>query len=128
MRVVTLDNGLRIGNFSSPHPFRFNTGEVLDGVDPDESRHLSLDRMEDESADTDSRFRNVEVYFRMTDEVYLELQDAEALPDVDLIIVPLPVKSALEACGCWKGTAGKLRTCILSDRVNKTIHSDKFGV
>jgi hypothetical protein len=128
MTKVTLGNGLRIGNFSSPHPFKFNTGEVLEGVDPDESRHLSLERMEDESADTDSRFRNVEVYFRMTDEVYLELQEAEASTDVDIILVPLPVKSALEDCRCWKGTDGKLRTCILSDRVNKTIHSDKFGV
>ncbi len=128
MTKVTLANGLRIGNFSSPHPFKFNTGEVLDGVSPDESRHLSLERVEEESADTDSRFKNVEIYFRMTDEVYFELKEAEARNDVDLIIVPLPVKSALEDAKCWRGTSGKFRTCVLSDRVNKTIHSDKFGV
>jgi hypothetical protein len=123
---TTLGNGLRIGNFSSPHPFKFNTGEVLDGVDPDESRMLSLERTEKESTGTDSRFSDVEISFQMTDSVWDALEKAEAM-DVDIIIVPLPIKTAMETARLWT-KSGKFRTCVLSDRVTKTVHSDKFGV
>ena len=27
--VITLDNGIRIANWSSPHEFKFTTGEIL---------------------------------------------------------------------------------------------------
>jgi hypothetical protein len=129
MRVVTLGNGLRIGNFSSPHPFKFNTGEVLDGVPPETSRELSLNRVETEVKGADSRYTDIRLEFQMNQVVGNALSDAAA-SDVDIIIVPLPVKTALEAIGHWDSDlfGRKLRTCILSDRVNKTIHSDKYGV
>lgn len=128
MTRVTLRNGLVVGNFSSPHPFRFDTGEVLDGVPADESRSLSIDRTENVVIGNDSRYTNMRIGFRMDQAVYNRLVDLEEDPSVDIVIVPLPVKTALEEGGCWKGISGKLRTCVLSDRVEKIISSTKFGV
>ena len=127
MERVTLENGLKVGNFSSPHSFQFNTGETLPGVPGDESKRLSIRREEKVVESGDSRFRNVEISFRMTREVAAALIAAEK-EDVDIIIVPLPIKSAMEQEGIWEGTEGKLRTCVLSDRVSKTVDSSLFGV
>jgi len=40
--VITLDNGITIANWSSPHPFTFTTGEVLPACEPDRAKEMSL--------------------------------------------------------------------------------------
>jgi len=42
MTTTVLKNGLRVGNFSSPHDFLFNDGSILPAVDKETSRILSL--------------------------------------------------------------------------------------
>ena len=43
MPVTTLKNGLVVGNFSSPHDFNFDTGEILKACDPERSERLKVD-------------------------------------------------------------------------------------
>src|SRR3990167_10841593 len=43
---VTLRSGITIANFSSPHPFRFTTGEELPGCDAERSHIIMLEAVE----------------------------------------------------------------------------------
>ena len=46
---INLNNGIRIVNFSSPHPFNFVTGEILPACEKEWVRKMSLDIAETNS-------------------------------------------------------------------------------
>ncbi len=122
---LRLENGIRVANFSSPHPFRFDTGEELEGCSPERCRILSLRREETEFPGPGGRWTDVVIGYSMTPEVLSELRDLEADPEVDIILVPLPVMVSLR--GLPDSGVTKARTCILTDRVEKKVSSTRFG-
>lgn len=120
--ITTLTNGLRIMNFSSPHPFTFTDGTVLPAVDADTARALMLDFVEVEHIN--SGWTDVQLIFKLNAAVQAAINKAQA-SDVDVVLVPLPVLSAVKAAGL---PIGKLRVCRVADRVAKTICIDKFCI
>lgn len=121
-KITTLSNGVRVMNFSSPHPFIFTDGSVLPPVDADTARALMLDAVEIEH--TNGRWVDVELVFKLNDTVREAVEAAQA-SDVDIVLVPLPVLSAVKAAGM---PIGKLRVCRVADRVAKTICADRFCI
>lgn len=120
MNIVTLTNGLKVGNFSSPHPFTFVDGTVLDAVYDKESKRLSMKVEEIQKEHT------VRVLFSLTTEIFDEM-DKWLQEDVDVVIIPLPMLQALHR----KYSESELykwpfRTVRMEDRINKLAAIDKF--
>jgi hypothetical protein len=129
MTTVTLKNGLVIGNFSSPHSFTFDTGEVLDRCDKEWSSEHSMVKNSHKTLSRCGRYYNSRVSFAIKNETVMAL--VEALESVDIMIVPFPMLKALDELDNLEGwfdlrNVGKCRTCFLTDRETKTVSSSIF--
>lgn len=124
MKLVKLANGLRIANFSSPHPFMFVSGEVLEACEKSVATTLVLEVVE-ESSQHAGGWTDISLSFRMSPAVKEALDTMEQDPSIDIVLVPLPVMAAIKEAG---QLIGKARVCRTADRVLKTIYSDRFCV
>ena len=122
---TTLTTGINIVNFSSPHKFYFDDGSTLGGVDPDTCRLLSIERKTEERPSECGKFIDCSVSFQMTDAAQEQIDFLNADPDIDIILVSLPVLTAIKAAGY---SIGKCRVCLLADRVEKRIYHNKFSI
>jgi len=130
--VVTLTNGVVVANFSSPHEFKFVDGSVLPACDPEVSRRLMLEAKEVESPGVKGTV-DITLKWVMTSEVYQALKRI-CEEEVDVVIVPLPVMTAFkelfESCDSHDEEIlrvySKARVIRVADRVEKTIHIDRF--
>jgi hypothetical protein len=132
MPTITLKNGLRVANFSSPHSFKFTTGEVLPACSAERATALMLTAVEKETVQ--DKWTDIHLEFQMSDNVAKELDRVdgfEVKSDLDVILVPLPVRQAIgwfckiypeRARGVWM----KTRCIRVADRVTKQIHPDRF--
>ena len=132
--VVTLKNGLRVANFSSPHDFRFDDGTVLPACPPDTvaGGKLVANEQATETVVNNVRIQDIKLDFEFTDSCRAMLALLAHRHDVDIILVPLPVMQ----CAKREGKPGvmdevvmpKIRVVRVADRTTKVIHSDKFCV
>jgi len=120
--VITLSNGLRVANMSSPHPFNFTTGEVLPACSPEEANRLKLESVEVETPGIKGTI-DISLRWRLSPAVAEHLAALEADPGVDVVLVPFPVMTALKEAGC---PIGKCRVIRSADRVTKAIYPDRF--
>jgi hypothetical protein len=120
--TVKLSNGLVVGNFSSPHAFVFEDGSNLSPCPPERARACMLHAVEVESPGIKGTV-DIELSFKLTSSVRDELALAQALPGIDIILVPLPVMKAMADAGM---PIGKCRTIRVADRVTKAIHINRF--
>lgn len=132
-----LANGIRIANFSSPHPFNFITGEVLPACSPERANALMLESEEVETAvarDNGVFWTDIDLQWSVSDQVRGELIELAAQEDVDVILVPFPVMTAVKAHLAEGSFADrrlfpamkKMRVVRTADRVTKAIYSDRF--
>lgn len=120
---MKMNNGLRIVNFSSPHSFIFTTGEVLPGCSPERARSLMLNPIEIEHQN--NSWVDIELRFEMTIHVQSQIDLLNADKNIDIILVPLPIMTALKQ---GELLIGKCRSCRVADRIAKTIYSDRFCI
>lgn len=120
--VVTLNNGLTVANFSSPHPFTFVDGSVLPACSPERARTLMLGTLEHEERGIKGT-TDIVLEWAMSMAVEVALTELEADPEVDLIVVPLPVMTVLKD---FELPIGKARVIRVADRVTKAIHTDRW--
>lgn len=118
-----LVSGLVVANFSSPHPFTFTDGRVLGGCDAERSAALSLEQREVEHAQ--NGWIDVKLTFEMSPAVSDELNQLNADPSIDIVLVPFPVMGAIKAAGL---PIGKFRVCRTADRQTKVVFADKFCI
>ena len=124
--VVTLSNGLRVANFSSPHPFNFTDGTVLAPCEPDRVKAGSLDRVDQESPFPGLLGVTAVVpKFRLNDALREELRRLQVATDVDVVLVPFPVLEAIREDGCYEELT-KAATICVADRQTKAIFIDRF--
>jgi hypothetical protein len=121
MPVVTLESGLVVGNFSSPHSFRFTTGEELLACGLDRVKAGSLDLVEYESPGPKGTI-NILLQVQLNERVRLMIAEAQE-SICDIVIAPLMVLTGMRAEGM---DVGKFRTIRVADRVSKEIHPDRF--
>lgn len=130
--TVVLSNGIKVANFSSPHPFKFTDGSILEGCSAERAERLMLEAEELKTAGIKNSV-DIELTFRLTVVVRSELFRLGAMEDVEIILVPLPVMTA------WKAFYGqpsaqhyrkevfdKIRCCRVADRMTKVIYADRF--
>jgi hypothetical protein len=139
--TVMLTNGLRVANFSSPHPFTFVDGSVLPACSPEHAREMMLEAEEVENqgiccAASRAYTTDIELKFFMSTVVRTALLalanrcfDLTDKDRPDLVLVPLPVLQAVKA---ERHSAEKdvmlarIRCIRVADRVTKAIHIDRF--
>lgn len=129
---VTLSNGARVVNFSSPHEFRFTDGSVLAACPPDMTNALKMEPVEVEYLHPQvSGVHDIALDFRMTDVVFDALVCLYANPEIDIILIPFPLMTVIKNVRLGGGagmSTGKCRVCRVADRVTKVIHHDKFCI
>lgn len=125
--VITLNSGIRIANFSSPHSFKFDTGEVLEACSPERANTLMLSQREHEDRSPCGRYTNISLTFEMSDVVRDELLRLEEDENIDIVLVPFPVMEALKASNL-RTQISKARVCRTADRVTKTVYHNKFCI
>lgn len=121
---ITLKNGLAIANMSSPHPFTFTTGEVLPACSAEDAQKFKLEAIEVEYPGVKGT-TDISLQWRITPEVRSLLEELNALPGIDIVLVPFPVMTAMKEAGI---PIGKCRVIRVADRVSKAIFPDKFCI
>lgn len=128
-KIITLSNGLRVANFSSPHPFTFTDGSILPAVSDELANKMMLKTIEDE---LDESGQTISIIFEMTKEITDHLFEWKKLWDkeyVNIILIPLPIMLILK--DNWsidKIKHSPFRTVRIADRITKTVHINKFCI
>jgi len=133
--IVAEIDGRLLANFSSPHEFNFNNGEILLGYSKTGARvnQLALDKIEERFKGIKGAIDKYMGGYEMTPAVWDELlrvTDPDFEPQFDYLIVPYPVlKAADKYASAWyerKLVLGKCRTISVADRGTKAAHCDEF--
>ena len=125
--VITLDNGITIANWSSPHKFKFTTGEVLPACTPERVNAMSIDI--DETVVSNKKWDDIKIKTSIPDVVRDDLKILQDNEDIDIILVPFMVLSAMKSLLMMKYPYFfKLRVIRVADRVTKEIYPDKFCI
>jgi hypothetical protein len=123
MHVITLSNGKRVGNFSSPHSFTFTDGSVLPAVSVEEAERLKVDFHEEDLLGNG----DVSLSFSLSDVVrerVIDLNDMWCKEEIDVVFVPLPMLTTLKNIG-WDVRNSPFRAVRIEDRILKLISIDK---
>jgi len=126
MPIVTLTNGLVVGNFSSPHTFTFTDGSVLPACSSERATLAALQAVEKDVSGKRARWTDIKIDFELSEQTEWALHEAAKEP-VDIIIVPRVVRDAMAAKG-RDIRKTKFRTIRMADRVKKVAFADKFCV
>lgn len=124
MPMVTLRNGIKIANFSSPHPFNFVDGSVLPACEPDRVKDGALEVFEDEIPGIKGT-TDIKIHFDLTAKVVSMLVEANE-SEADVVLIPFPVLGAIKETN--PELLGKCRVIRVADRQTKAIHIDKFCI
>lgn len=120
--ICITSKGLTIANFSSPHPFFFDDGTILDACGPELVEAGSLETEEFECPGPKG-ITDVNLRFRLTELVVQTLSDLELDDDVDIVLVPFPIAQL-----CDRDVFSKVRVVRMADRTRKLAHHDRFCV
>lgn len=126
LQIITLSNGKRVANFSSPHPFTFTDGSILPAVSDEEAERLKVTFIE-----TNYLRGDVGLRFELSKEVMLEVNkwhDVFIAGEVDVIFCPLPMITALKEHGFQRGAtifSTGFRSIRIEDRIKKLVSIDK---
>ena len=131
-RIYTLTNGLRVANFSSPHPFYFTDRTLVPAVEDEKARNLMLEVKETRVPQRNAKYQLVSLDWSLSESVADEIDywfTFFAMKEVDVVIVPLPVMKALKSIWNPKDIVkSPFRVIRVADRVSKAIHIDKFCI
>lgn len=125
---LTLTSGLNAVNFSSPHPFNFESGQVLEACSSERAKALSMGSDDVITPMTLPNGKVMDVVtkrFTMTDTIRHELDILQDDVDVDVILVPFPTLQCLQESG-EIAQYTKVATIFVVDRVSKAISVQRF--
>jgi len=120
--IVTLSNGKRVANFSSPHEFVFEDGSTLPAVPDGYSEKYKIDFKEVNHSNGD-----IELSFGLTDDVKQLMSMWELLwvsGMVDVVFCPLPMIVAMRDAGITV-TDSPFRAIRITDRISKLVSISK---
>ena len=131
---IKLNSGIKIANFSSPHRYKFHTGEELMACEDEVANDMKLN--ENHYYYQQKGWEDVEIRYMLSDKIYDDLLELSSEDGIDIILVPYPVMNCVKESALKVGGAStfdglqsildKIRVCKLDDRVTKVIRSDKF--
>lgn len=132
--TITLDSGLNISNFSSPHEFVFDTGEVLPACTNTWAEKTKLDINETEVlAPLSFRSGKPQIYdvyltIKTTDVVLEELDKMHMNDEIDVILIPFMLLNALKDQDFFPELYHKVRVIRKVSRTSPEIFHNKFCV
>lgn len=134
---IKLDSGIRIVNYSSPHTYKFHTGEELPACSDEVAQSTKLVANHGKAASLDLYGENrgwddISINYSLSLMQEEELTELAKFDEIDIILVPYPVLNALKEEhkheSAWDDVFYKVRVCKLHDRITKVIKSDEFCV
>jgi len=132
--IAILANGIRVVNFSSPHPFTFDDGTILPAVSKIKTQSLML-TPEEITSDGIGRTTDIDISFSISepiiDEVMKFALNEEWNDGKTIVIIPLPVMQAMKALDDNLGfdlKTSPFRCVRIVDRVNKVCSHEKFCI
>lgn len=123
---ITLSNGKRVANFSSPHPFTFTDGSVLPPVTESEANLLKVNFIETVVNDMGDMLLD----FTLSKDVKKEMeywQEQYKLGLIDVVFCPLPMIQAIALSG-YQVEVTPFRTVRMKDRIKKLVSIDNQGI
>ncbi len=125
MTIITLSNGKKVGNFSSPHEFIFEDGSILPAVTPEKAERLKVDFVETELNDKG----DIELAFDLSLSVLWEMDkwmDIFKNKQVDVVFCPLPmIKALLNTSDKKDILRTPFRAIRIEDRIKKLVSINK---
>jgi hypothetical protein len=124
--IVTLSNGKRVANFSSPHSFTFEDGSILPAQSEIVSEYLKINFIETELHDGD-----IMLQFTLSEQVenvMNEYMDMWHSGEVDVVFCPLPMITAIKensAYGLDYLIESPFRSIRQEDRIKKLVSIHK---
>jgi hypothetical protein len=121
MEIITLSNGKKVANFSSPHEFKFTDGTILPANSYITAEALKVDFHESVDSDGD-----VILDFSLSSKVMIECDywmDLWKHKEVDVVFCPLPMIVALKKTMDVKYSP--FRSIRVEDRINKLVSIEK---
>lgn len=123
-RIITLSNGKKVANFSSPHSFTFTDGSVLPAVTNEEAERLKVTFIETHYLRGDVGLR-----FELTDDIRSEISKwmdiyYDPLEHIDVVFCPSPMLTALHNEG-FNVLNSPFRSIRIEDRIKKLVSIDK---
>ena len=121
-KIITLSNGKRVGNFSSPHEFVFEDGNILPAVSESIADHLKVTFLETVHENGD-----VSLTFDLSTSVLHEMKTWVNLwinKEVDVVFCPLPMITALSERG-YDIKNSPFRSIRIEDRIKKLVSINK---
>ena len=120
--IITLSNGKKVANFSSPHSFKFTDGSEIPAVSNEEAERLKVTFIEtmDEDGDVLLAFElseDVREYMKYWYTLYLQGK-------VNVVFCCLPMIQALNEEN-YNLKNSPFRACRIEDRIKKLLSIDK---
>lgn len=132
MPTIVLGNGLKVANFSSPHTFTFDTGEVLPACSSERAESLMLKATEVEI--THPKWVDIDLNFEMSPAIADAHTQAclQAVEEgIDIVLVPFPVMKVFRESLYSRPEdimKSPFRVIRSADRVTKSIYSSRFCI
>ncbi len=135
-QITKLSNGLKVANFSSPHPFTFDDGSVIPAVNDNESQRLKVNFIETVvEVDNESavEFKTISLNFELSNDVFSSMSLWHKLWEdrkVDIVLCPLPMIQALQKTNddLQSLINSPFRAIRMKDRIKKLISIDTFTI
>ena len=126
---IKLNSGIRIVNYSSPHIYKFHTGEELPACSDEVAQDTKLEAHHSKVYN-EGGWLDVGINYTLSEMQYKELFQLAQLDEINIILVPYPVMTSIkEYDGTYSDVVlSKARVCKLHDRVTKVIRSDEFCI
>jgi|694.fasta_scaffold86570_2 hypothetical protein len=125
--IITLSNGKKVANFSSPHPFMFTDGSMLESQSNAVAEKLKVDFIETELGTNG----DIILDFSLSTDVKNAMQhymDLWVTKQVDIVFCPLPMITAIKQ-STWFGPhwlrESPFRSIRIDDRINKLVSVTK---
>ena len=132
--AIQLDSGIWVVNYSSPHPYKFHTGEILPACSDKVAIKDKLDS-EHQKIHNPKGWYDIDIKYILTEEQQLMLKIICRIGFIDIVLVPYPVMNCIKECNLGANVVqlkklikDKIRVCKLDDRVTKVIRSDEFCI
>lgn len=129
MEIVTLSNGVRVANFSSPHAFTFEDGTILPACSNEHAEKYKVDFIEDNKFNPMcNKIIDVTLKFELNWSVMEQVQRWKNKwnnGEVDVVICPLPMLVALREEN-YPILYSPFRAIRMEDRIKKEISIKKF--
>lgn len=128
--ICKLSTGLVVANFSSPHPFNFTDGSILEACSNERAMKWPLEQTQ-QTIVTAPLWEGIRYDYTITDSLRDEILRCYREVKSDLIIAPFPVLKVLRADPALEAVEGITRRFVgikNADRVTKVVFHNIFVV